>query len=70
MGEIVEILFFMLVIAGIAFAPLGYFIYQYTKDGAKPPFADFEHHQDHDASAIDGYVEKVIGMVKGKVSHH
>jgi hypothetical protein len=66
MGTIIEISFFMLVIAAIAFAPLGYFIYQYTKDGAKPPFGDFEHHESHSESAIDGYVEKIISAVKGK----
>ena len=70
MGTIIEISFFMLVIAGIAFAPLGYFIYQYTRDGARPPFGDFEHHENHGESAIDGYVKKAINAVKGKTSHH
>mgnify|MGYP000220405445 CR=1 FL=1 len=70
MGTIIEISFFMLVIAGIAFAPLAYFIYQYTKKDAKPPFADFEHPKHHGESAIDGYVEKVVGTLKSKISHH
>jgi hypothetical protein len=70
MGEIIEIFFFMFVIAGVAFLPLGYFIYQYSKDGAKPPFADFEHHENHGESAMDGYVKKAISAVKGKTSHH
>ncbi|MEN9756751.1 MAG: hypothetical protein RL755_938 [Pseudomonadota bacterium] len=70
MGTIIEISFFMLVIAGIAFAPLGYFIYQYTRDGARPPFGDFEHHENHGESAIDRYVEKIISAIKGKSSHH
>jgi hypothetical protein len=70
MGEIIEIFFFMFVIAGIAFLPLGYFIYQYSKEGAKPPFADFEHHENHGESAIDRYVKKAISAVKGKTSHH
>jgi hypothetical protein len=70
MGEIIEIFFFMFVIAGIAFLPLGYFIYQYSKDGEKPPFSDFEHHENHGESAIDGYIEKIMSAVKGKFSHH
>ena len=70
MGEIIEIFFFMFVIAGIAFLPLGYFIYKYTKDDSKPPLSDFEHHEIHGESAIDGYIEKIMSAVKGKFSHH
>ncbi|MEN9897304.1 MAG: hypothetical protein RLZZ66_953 [Pseudomonadota bacterium] len=47
MGTIIEISFFMLLIASIAFAPLAYFIYLYSKEGTKPPFGDFEHHDNH-----------------------
>lgn len=63
MGEILEISFFMLVIATIAFAPLGYFIYNYTKKDGEP-FGDFEHpKQGH--SVVDELVEKA----KEKLAH-
>jgi hypothetical protein len=63
MGEIIEILFFMLVIATIAFAPLGYFIYVYTKKDGEP-FGDFEH-PTHGHSMIDELAEKA----KEKLAH-
>ncbi|GDX84414.1 hypothetical protein LBMAG43_04560 [Methylococcaceae bacterium] len=58
MGTVIEISFFMFLIASIAFAPLGYFIYNYTKkDG--DPFGDFEHPDTHAHSVIDDFAEKV-----------
>lgn len=63
MGEIIEISIFMLIIAGIAFAPLGYFIYNYTKKDGEP-FEDFEHPA-HGHSVIDELADKA----KEKLSH-
>ena len=63
MGTVIEILFFMLVIAAVAFAPLGYFIYVYTKKDGEP-FGDFEH-PTHEHSAIDELAERA----KTKFSH-
>lgn len=63
MGEIIEISIFMLVIACVAFAPLGYFIYNYTKKDGEP-FGDFEH-PSHGHSVIDELAEKA----KEKLSH-
>ena len=41
-GEIVEIVVSMLIIATVAFAPLGYFIYCYLRKNGEP-FGDFEN---------------------------
>lgn len=64
MGEIFEISFFMLVIATLAFAPLGYFIYNYTKKDGEP-FGDFEHPTVHG----DSFVEKLAEKAKEKIAH-
>lgn len=64
MGTVIEISFFMLVIATVAFAPLGYFIYNYTKKDGEP-FGDFEHPEVHSHSIIDELAEKA----KGKLIH-
>lgn len=64
MGTIIEISFFMLVIATVAFAPLGYFIYVYTKKGDSP-FGDFEHPTVHS----DSLVEKLAEKAKEKLAH-
>jgi hypothetical protein len=58
MGTIIEITLIMLVIATVAFAPLGYFIYSYTKKDGEP-FGDFEHPEAHGHSVIDDLAEKV-----------
>jgi hypothetical protein len=63
MGEIIEISFFMLVIATVAFAPLAYFIYNYTKKDGEP-FGDFEH-PTHGHSMIDELANKA----KEKLAH-
>ena len=58
MGTVIEISFFMLVIATVAFAPLGYFIYNYTKKDGEP-FGDFEHPEVHEHSIVYDLAEKV-----------
>lgn len=47
--DIIEISIFMLAVASLAFAPLGYFIYNYTKKDGEP-FGDFEHPATHGQS--------------------
>ncbi len=61
MGSIIEISIFMLVIAAAAFAPLGYFIWKYTKNSE--PFADFEHKPEHH-SIIDDLAEKATNAIQ------
>ncbi len=65
MGEVFELLFFMLLLALLAFAPLGYFIYRYTMKNGEP-FGDTEPHGDSE-SAVLTLVEKLISTVKAKV---
>ncbi len=63
MGTIIEISIFMLIAATVAFAPLGYFIYSYTKKDGNP-FGDFEHPA-HGHSVIDDIADKA----KEKLTH-
>ena len=65
-GELFEIWFFMLIIAGVAFAPLGYFIYMYTMKKGEP-FGDIEPHGDSDSMVLD-LAEQAINKVKGLIS--
>ena len=65
MGGILELGFFMVVIACVAFAPLGYFIYMYTiKKGE--PFGEIEPHGDSESPVLKA-VEKLINTVKGLI---
>jgi len=65
MGSILEIAFIMLVVASLAFAPLGYFIYRYTrKDGE--PFGNIEPHGDTQSLVLN-YVEKAINAIKKRI---
>lgn len=66
MGDLFELWFFMLLIACVAFAPLGYFIYMYTMKNGEP-FGDIEPHGDSE-SAVLNMAEKLINMVKGAIS--
>jgi len=66
MGDLIELGFFMLLIACIAFAPLGYFIYMYTMKNGEP-FGDIEPHGDSE-SAVLNMAEKLINRVKGAIS--
>ncbi len=62
-GNLLELVILMLVIALFAFAPLGYFIYMYTQKGGEP-FGDIEPHGDSESKVLD-MAEKLINMVKG-----
>lgn len=61
-----ELIFFMLAIAIIAFAPLGYFIYMYTMKNGEP-FGDIEPHGDTESPLLNA-VEKAINSVRGVVA--
>ena len=66
MGELIEIWFFMLLIACLAFAPLGYFIYMYTMKNGEP-FGDTEPHGDSDSMVLN-MAAKLIDKVKEVIS--
>lgn len=66
MGGVIEIFFWMMVIACLAFAPLGYFIYMYIAKNGEP-FGDTEPHGDSD-SLVLRWAEKLINTVKSKVA--
>jgi hypothetical protein len=65
MGGIIEIALIMLIVAGVAFAPLGYFIYTYTAKNGEP-FGDTEPHGDHDSKVLQ-FAEKLINFLKGLI---
>ena len=65
MGGVLELGFFMLVIACCAFAPLGYFIYMYTMKNGEP-FGDIEPHGDSE-SALLNTVGKLIDKAKAAI---
>jgi hypothetical protein len=66
MSGVIEILFWMLVVAGIAFAPLGFFIYQYVTKNDKP-FVPKETHGDHE-SPVSSMVDKLISHIKTRMA--
>jgi hypothetical protein len=65
MGGVTELFFVMIIVAAFAFAPLGYFIYRFTKASDKP-FGDIEPHGDS-PSAVNDFAEKAIKFVKDKL---
>lgn len=64
MGGIIELLVIMLIIATVAFAPLGYFIHKYTQKNAP---SDAKAHSDH-SSFVNDLAENAIQFVKSKLS--
>lgn len=68
MGTVIEISFFMLVIAIFAFAPLGYFIYMYTMKNGEP-FGDIEPHGDSESAVLNmaaNLIDKVKALIGKK----
>lgn len=65
MGQVTELFVIMLIVAAGAFAPLGYFIYQYTKKKGEP-FGEIEPHGDK-PSVVNDFAENVIHFVKTKL---
>jgi hypothetical protein len=66
MGGVTELFFIMILIAAFAFAPLGYFIYRFTKESGKP-FGEIEPHGDS-PSAVNDFAEKAIKFVQDKLA--
>ena len=62
-GDVFFMYVVMLIVAGLAFAPLGYFIYMYTNKSGEP-FGETEPHGDSE-SMILNLVEQLINKVKG-----
>ncbi len=62
MGDVTELFIWMFIIATVAFAPLGYFIYKFTQNDGKP-FGETEPHGDS-ASIVNDIAEKTLGFVK------
>lgn len=65
-GNIFQLVVAMLVIAVVAFAPLGYFILKFTQENGKP-FGEIEPHGDS-PSLVNDLAEKAIAFAKGLMS--
>ncbi|MGZ8955683.1 MAG: hypothetical protein ACXW0Q_13500 [Methylovulum sp.] len=63
MGGVTELFVVMFIVAAGAFAPLGYFIYKYTQQNAKP-FGETEPHGDS-PSFVNELAESAIHFLKG-----
>ncbi len=61
-GDLIEILIVMWIVAIFAFAPLGYFIYMYSMKSGEP-FGDTEPHGDSESKVLD-LAELAINKVK------
>ena len=61
-GDLIELIIFMWIVAGLAFAPLGYFIYMYSMKSGEP-FGDTEPHGDSESKVLE-LVELAINKVK------
>ena len=65
MGGVIELLIIMLIVAALAFAPLGYFIRAYTQKNGEP-FGETEPHGDS-PSVVNDFAESIIHFVKSKL---
>ena len=64
MGDVIWIFLMMFIVASLAFAPLGYFIYIYSKKNGEP-FGDTEPHGDSESTVLK-LVENVLNKFKKK----
>ncbi len=64
-GDIIELVIVMWVIAVFVFAPLGYFVYMYTMKKGEP-FGDIEPHGDSESKLLD-LAEMAISKVKALI---
>jgi hypothetical protein len=62
-GDLIELFIWMWIIATVAFAPLGYFIYKFTQKNGKP-FGETEPHGDS-PSLVNEFAENAIDFLKG-----
>jgi len=65
-GDLLEIIFFMWVVALCAFAPLGYFIYMYSKKSGEP-FGNTEPHGDSESKVLEAIGLAIHGLKKGLI---
>lgn len=63
MGGVTWLFIVMIIGAAFTFAPLGYFIYRFTKASDKP-LGDIEPHGDS-PSVVNDFAEKAISYIKG-----
>ncbi|KAF3981557.1 MAG: hypothetical protein HFP81_04375 [Methylococcales symbiont of Hymedesmia sp. n. MRB-2018] len=63
--DLIVLFICMLIIAGLVFVPLGYFIYMYTMKQGEP-FGDIEPHGDSDSLVLD-LAEQAIDKVKSYI---
>lgn len=66
MGGVTELFVIMIIVAAFAFAPLGYFIYMFTKK-IDNPLGDLEPHADS-PSAVNDFAEKAIKYVQERLA--
>lgn len=66
-GDVFYIYIVMILVAGLAFAPLGYFIYIYSRKGGEP-FGETEPHGDSESKVLD-LAESLINTIKGTKSN-
>ncbi|MDD5276842.1 MAG: hypothetical protein PHR16_12270 [Methylovulum sp.] len=66
MGDVTELFVLMFIAATAAFAPLGYFIYKFTKNNAKP-FGETEPHGNN-PSFVNDLAETAIHFVKSRLA--
>ena len=64
-GDLIEIAIVMWIVATAAFAPLGYFIYMYSKKSGRP-FGETEPHGDSESWVLN-LAESAINFVKGLI---
>ena len=62
-GELIELFIVMWVVATLAFAPLGYFIYKYTTEKNAKPFGDTEPHGDS-PSLVNTFAELALNKIQ------
>lgn len=65
MGSVTLLFIIMFIIAACAFAPLGYFIYKFNQENAKP-FGETEPHGDTESWVLTT-AERLINKVKALI---
>lgn len=65
-GSLIWMFLVMLIIACLAFAPLGYFIYMYSMKSGEP-FGDTEPHGDSNSKVLD-LAEQAIHAIKDLIA--
>lgn len=60
--DMIELFILMIIVAGLVFTPLGYFIYMYTMKQGEP-FGDTEPHGDSESKVLE-LAELAINKVK------